>query len=356
MTDFIKTHPPTIEMWIEKYLNLDLQKLNNSELKKISQSILRLSDFYIDYPDSQTPWDQAWAELATLVYYFPLNRARNLGVIKRGLELGFFQDLTHVIDFGAGLGAATSALQDEQFSKALNNLRHFELIEKSPAAQKLLKNLGVNYPQSLWKNQIFDLELFKNKNQTTNSFASAETTLVVFSYSLTELTELPDWSMSAEALMILEPSTQQDGRRLLSLRQKLIDSGFNIWAPCTHQGCCPLIKHSQKDWCHDRFHLQRPDWFLKIEAELPFQNPTVTTSYLLARRKPLKKDFSKTIRTVGDVLKEKGKMRQMICRGESREFLSWLDRDGGCPQWPRGDLVPWPEHTETKGHEIRIKK
>jgi hypothetical protein len=58
-------------------------------------------------------------------------------------------------------------------------------------------------------------------------------------------------------------------------------------------------------------------------------------------------------RVIGDTLPERGKTRQMICRGPHREFLSWLHRFGEPPSLPRGALVRGIDTTEPKGGELR---
>ena len=69
---------------------------------------------------------------------------------------------------------------------------------------------------------------------------------------MTEIADLPQHWDEFEALMILEPATSQDGRKLLELRSQLIQKGYSIWAPCLHQLACPLLTKSKTDWCHDR--------------------------------------------------------------------------------------------------------
>jgi len=153
---------------------------------------------------------------------------------------------------------------------------------------------------------------------------------------------------------VIEPSTQDDGRRLMEVRQELIDKGFHIWAPCTHQGKCPLLTQSKKDWCHDRIHLNMPEWFLNIEKNLKFKNRTVTFSYLLARKTAASAVTS--ARVVGDMLEEKGKTKVMICKGEEREFLSWLHRDKLKMDIHRGQLIELDFPLEAKGSELLILK
>ena len=46
----------------------------------LAKAVVQLSDFYIQNPTGQTPWNEKWARAASLAYYFPLNYARNQAV------------------------------------------------------------------------------------------------------------------------------------------------------------------------------------------------------------------------------------------------------------------------------------
>lgn len=309
---------------------LDKLGLTLQQSHKLAEAIIKLSDFYIQNPNKETPWNDRWAQVAYLVYFHPLNIARNKLAIQRGKTVGFFAGLDHVLDFGAGLGSASQAL------KAETQLSQFNLIEPSHLCWKLLDNPWAYVSQY-------------EKSQLAHHH---DKTLSVFSYTLTELDSLPEWIFENEALMILEPATSQDGRQLLQIREALIAQEFYIWAPCTHQEACPLLTMSKTDWCHDRAHLRAPEWFRNIEKYLPFRNNTITTSYLLARKTRPQEKLSQ-VRLVGDHLNEKGKSRQMICRGPEREFLSWLHRQGTPPVYPRGELIDMPPVTVC-GRELRV--
>jgi ribosomal protein RSM22 (predicted rRNA methylase) len=289
------------------------------DFKHLAEDVLQLSDFYINNPDGETPWQKEWAQRANLVYFWPLNTLRLEKIIDDLNTQKFFAGLSELIDYGAGLGTATWALQNK-FAK-----KH--LVEKSSIPSKL-------FPEFNWQQQA----------------RPDHKSLTVFSYSLTELDQLPTWSLQSEALLIIEPSTQQDGRKLLELREKLIEQKYLMWSPCPHQGPCPLFTQSKTDWCHDRVHIQKPEWFEKIEKYLPIKNNTLTFSYLAARRTPPPE--RKWARLVGDQLVEKGKTRQMICRGSEREFLAWMHRDGDAPELSRGDRV-FIESFEKKSNELR---
>jgi hypothetical protein len=141
----------------------------------------------------------------------------------------------------------------------------------------------------------------------------------------------------------------------MELRTKLINAGYFMWAPCTHQLACPLLTLSKNDWCHDRALVEAPSWFSQVEQNLPMKNKTVTMSYLLARKTPPPDSIQTYGRLVGDSMEEKGKTRQLFCRGPEREFLTWMHKSIEPQTLPRGELVFQPSDAEKKSNEIRLK-
>jgi ribosomal protein RSM22 (predicted rRNA methylase) len=322
--------PPELEIKIDralrKHFNLNLQ-----ESKKLADAVKKLSDYFIDTPEGATPWKESWGQIAYLAYYLPLNHARVQAVAHEARARNFFAGLEEVVDFGAGFGTVSLALAD--------HFRRITLVEMEKEICSRFEFL--DSPDCTWLDRIDGLN-------------NPEKTLSVFSYSLTELAEIPAWAKKSEALMIIEPSTQQDGRKLMELRQKLITAGYSMWAPCTHQKACPLLTQSKTDWCHDRILFTMPKWFETLEQHLPMKNKSLTMSYLLARKTTAAALASSTARTVGDRMKEKGKDRQMFCRGEEREFLAWMHKHGVDQEIPRGVLVKVPELSVKVSNELRI--
>lgn len=90
-----------------------------------------------------------------------------------------------------------------------------------------------------------------------------------------------------------------------------------------------------------------------MEAILPMKNRTLTYSYLLVSRRVPHPSHRGWARVIGDTLKERGKTRQMICRGEKREFLSWLLKRGEPEEIPHGALIHGVDQAEVKGPELR---
>lgn len=310
-------------------------------VQKIAQSVMKLSDFYIAQPSAATPWDEEFCQIAYRNYYLPLNQLRCASVIQRGEQVGFFEGLSHFIDWGSGPGTASLALAADE--KIRPQIKSQTLFDHSPAVLKHFSDLHTQLVNAQTTGQL-----------RLKSVPHPQQTLLTFSYSLTELNEPPEGWNQFEALMILEPSTRDDGRKLLELREKIKAAGYSIWAPCTHQMACPLLTKSKHDWCHDRLVVDAPDWFMQLEQYLPMRNRTITTSYLLARRKPVPSHLSSKARLTGDSLEEKGKTRQLVCRSEAREFLTWMHKSIEPQTLNRGDLISLPADIEVKSNELRL--
>lgn len=330
------TYPPSFEASLSKAL--ESYNLSLKDSKALAKSVLALSDYFIQKPDAPTPWNETWAQVAYLCYYQPLNATRLLGLIEEANKRNFFSGIERVVDFGAGLATASLVLSENHSFK-------FHLVERALEPQKIIENYFPHFKPVEWL-----------RNFSAAKLQDPKKTLAVFSYSLTELSDIPEWAYQCEALMLVEPSTQQDGRKLLQLRQKLLDKGYHAWAPCTHEGPCPLLTQSKHDWCHDRVHFDAPEWFQKMEEQLPMKNRTLTMSYLLMRKTPAPQISASTARVVGDRLEEKGKDRQMICRGSEREFLAWMHKTGLRQEIPRGVLIEIPNETPKVSNELRVQK
>ncbi len=305
----------------------------------VARSINKLSEQYMQFgKDFSQIWQDDDLVQGYLSYYMPLNLLRIKAVLHECQRLGFFEGVTQLIDVGSGPGTFDFALSDTDIL-----LKKFTFVEKSVEAQdihkKITQKLKLDASQRKWQSTLPTID----RND-----------LVVLSYSLSELAQLPDAILRAEALIIVEPSTQTAARNLQKLRNSLIENGFHILAPCTHHEACPLLTHSKTDWCHQRIHIEQSNQIAQIEAYLPMKNQTLTYSYLCARKtQPIR---THRVRVIGDTLYEKGKVRQAICRGNDREFLAWLTRHGEPEPIARGALIDLPESFEKKGEEIREKK
>lgn len=310
---------------VDELLEREWRLLSENEKANLAESIVTLSNHFQDPSGLLTPWERAELEMAYRFYFFPLNLARGVSLFQ-SLEGLLTKPLKNLYDIGAGLG--NLAYLQRVFPRLLEG--PITSIERNPrpGAPPSLQNI----PQHLSEDSVGFF-----------SFSWVETK--------TPLEELKNF----KTLIFLEPSTSHVARRLMTLRQELIDAGFFALAPCTHNLACPLLIHSQKDWCHDRVHFEKPDWFMELENLLPMKNNSLTYTYLLMSKSLLFKTEGLT-RVIGDTLKEKGKTRQAICFDNERRFLSWLKRNHKeIPRIDHGKLISI-HGGEEKGSEIRVKE
>ncbi len=306
--------------------------------KSSERDVLKLSD-YFNKRQGATPWKQSGMSDAYMVYFFPLNYLRLQYVLSEAQRLQF--PMRSILDIGSGPGVAHAALLDLNFSG------EYHASEPSDIARELHMH---------WrKSQGEQKNIFIDSGKLSADQVRGKTLLL--SYVVNELDVFPEAWFEAESLIILEPSTRDQGRKLMELRAQLIDQGFSIWAPCTHQGLCPLLTESKNDWCHQRIHTERPEYLQKLEAKMQIRNDTLTFSYLLVSRKPAPQYSERTGRIIGDTLYENGKTRQAFCRSPKREFLTWMGKEAKkMDPWPRGLIFELPEDTVLKSNELRLSQ
>ncbi len=311
-------------------------EVNFSSPKKISEAIINLSNNYKnELSDHSNIWSNSNFVKAYITYFLPLNILRLTSVLNEVSNYIEFDVLSAVFDYGSGPG--TSHLSLKNINSEPHTIFNFD---KSKTALKIHES-WTNH-----KNIDFTSDISKWQNITPNSLA-------IFSYAYNELKDFPELISKHDHLLIVEPSNQLPARRLQKQRKKLNDMGYQIIAPCTHQKECPLLKHSKKDWCHNRVFTELPYWFADIEKFIPMKNSNITYSYLFVSKTITPKTSPNVGRVIGDTLKEKGKTRQAFCRNDEREFLSWLKKDGKPTELVRGHLYELKSDYEKKGNELR---
>jgi hypothetical protein len=303
---------------------------------KLAGDVVRLSDYYISKRGARTPWQEPTSLRAYAVYFLPLNVARLQAVWKEVQRFVGQQQINEIWDFGSGLGATHWMLEDQDWLSP----RKFVCIEADQKAHEYHWLLKSRYPCK-WKPE-FNLPVKPGPKS-----------LAVFSYSFLEMQDrLPPLEQFSH-LLIVEPSFRETGRALMNWRSRWIQGGFTPLAPCTHSLACPLLSHSDRDWCHHRIQFHASPRFAELQAHLPMKNHTLTFSYLLLSQHIESPSHRGSTRVIGDTLREKGKTRQQICRGPEREFLAWLTRDGEPSFIPHGALIPDLGPVELKSNEVR---
>lgn len=113
--------------------------------------------------------------------------------------------------------------------------------------------------------------------------------LVTVSYVLKELTAkdraavVTEAARAAQAVVIVEPGTPDGYARIIEARERLIEAGLRIAAPCPHSAACPIGPGT--DWCHFAARVSRSSLHRQVKGgSLPYEDEKF--SYITAVRFP----------------------------------------------------------------------
>ncbi len=162
----------------------------------------------------------------------------------------------------------------------------------------------------------------------------------------------------AGSLVVVEPALQDRTRRLHRTRDRLVDLGFTVFAPCLHAAPCPALTRDS-DWCHEHVPIDLPAWLVPIARAAGLRHEGLSYSYLVVRRDgvrlvdALSDPLSYRLRVVSDRIVSKGKCEAFLCgdfrgpdgrRQPARGRVVRLDRAASAANraWDtlaRGDVV-----------------
>ena len=167
----------------------------------------------------------------------PATYAAVSSVLEQTLD-NYNENLTSVIDVGAGTGAVVWAVNDVATSNAIKCFEREESMIN--IGKKLMKNTDLNDVR--WKR--FDI---------LQDAIQEKADLVITSYMINELPEKDRekaveklWNATNKLLVIIEPGTHAGFANILKIRKTLLKAGGYIVAPCCCLHECPIQKD---DWC-----------------------------------------------------------------------------------------------------------
>jgi hypothetical protein len=86
------------------------------------------------------------------------------------------------------------------------------------------------------------------------------------------------------------------------------------------------------------------------------KNGTLPCAWMMFRKTPPPTGVHGKARITGDLQEFKGYAKQLVCRGDKREFLSWQKKIFKTyPQMKRGELVTMKSDIAIKGQELRLE-
>jgi ribosomal protein RSM22 (predicted rRNA methylase) len=142
-------------------------------------------------------------------------------------------------------------------------------------------------------------------------------------------------------MVIIEPALRETARQLEQARDRLIERGWFVVAPCLWRGKCPALER-ERDWCHE----DRSD------------DETLKFAYLVLRRKGTWCDDPCQYRVVSAKMEEKGREKLWACGVRGRYLISRLDRhqsdtNSAWDEIRRGDVVAF-DGLEERGDGLRL--
>ncbi len=236
-----------------------------------------------------------------------------------------------MLDVGAGTGACGWAVCEKI------NLQQLICLEREP----MMRQIGQNLMQKsetpvLHKAQWFDGDLLKSA-----IFPSAD--LVTASYVLNELgsnalsVAEKLWKTTAQILLLIEPGTPKDFKQLLQIRDKLIEQGAYVVAPCPHIGKCPLVG---ENWCHFSARIERSRLHKLVKgADMGYEDEKYC--FMAFSRQPLQISYQRIL----DIPKiEKNQICAAVCTPQGK-YMNYsvsakdTEKYKKAKKWRWGDIL-----------------
>ena len=279
-----------------------IEKNNIKDLKKISESI---SSRYKD--ESGMGKRLITNELDALVYSavrMPATYSAIYTALEKTFEI-YDCKVDSVLDVGAGTGSGSWAIN------SLKDIKNITCLER----ESVMRNLGKKFMQGS------GIDVLKNAKWEEIDLIDSEfdysADLVICSYVLNELSEDNRkmvleklWKATNKILLIIEPGTPVGFEEIKILRDKLIEVGGNVIAPCPNIKKCPM---PENDWCHTTCRVSRTKIHKLLKnGDVPYEDEKF--SYIAVCKEKFEKD--NYVRVLRHPKIETGKITLKICSKE----------------------------------------
>lgn len=254
-----------------------------------------------------------------LKIHHPLNELERSGFIeKKNLR---------VLDLGCGTGTMILGTSFWFYERYPGNEINFTAWDRSELALRTMEKF---YQRFGWR---YPLQTFR-KDVESSAFDEASYDLITGGNILNELTGageerligILERSLISEGYVILiEPALKNSSRRLLQFRDRMLQRGWFVYAPCFTKNPCPALVHPD-DWCHHDVDWERPEFIAVIDEMIGHIRKSLKFTYLILSRQNghlsdfifSKRDFREQFRVVSEVFKEKGRRRIFLCNDLGR--------------------------------------
>jgi ribosomal protein RSM22 (predicted rRNA methylase) len=312
---------------------------------------------------------------AYLLYYMTTNMLKVIQPLRELALSGLFQgESLNILDLGTGTGAAVWGLFSYLNDTGKNIPLHITLtdsLDENLAESRNFAKYFIPFISPLDVHLSFEKYDLSIPNKISEQIKSkAPYHLIMMMNVLNELDEPQDKILLESimsllhdrgALLMIEPATRTESRRLLRFRDLAVSNGLTIYSPCTRQDGCPALI-SENDWCHSDVPWQRPAFIKAIDDLTGTLRLSLKSTYLILRKDgvTISNSLAKKnlYRVVSDGFDEKGRIRAYLCGEKGRDEYIINKRDlsesnQDFAEIERYDLVS-VEEIEEREHDIRI--
>ena len=292
---------------------------------------------------------------AYLLFYWPVSYAQGrqvLGELPRRPG--------SVLDLGSGPGPLAFAAMDA-------GAREVTAADRSKPALNLARALAVEAGSGLSTREWDPLK--------KGPLPEGQYDVVTFGHVLNELWGQDEGAVPPRAalleaalqkvrkggsVVVMEPALRDTSRRLLQVRDVMVQKGYAVRAPCMYRGPCPALEKGS-DWCHAERRWVMPRVVEEVARAAGLHKESLKMSYLvLAPQGEAWPELTpgRLFRVVSEPLEGKGRQRYMACGPEGRLGLAMQEKhrteaNERFFKLQRGDVVAVTE-TEPKGDGLAL--
>ncbi|HET9137088.1 MAG TPA: small ribosomal subunit Rsm22 family protein [Candidatus Kapabacteria bacterium] len=273
------------------------------------------------------------------LYYTTTNYLKIIPPLRELALSDFFDKPSlRILDLGTGTGAAIWGILDfletevqhpidlditavDSVAQNIKDIQrfHFQYLKHCTSIKSKLTTRVHDLETPISFEEKFDLIVMMN---TLNELSEeAEERL---------LTTFPTLLSNDGVVLMIEPATRKQSRRLLSFRDAAVKNAWTIYAPCTRQSNCPALENTD-NWCHSEYKWERLDFIRIIDEAGATLRLSLKSTYIIMNRhgQTLPNILGKQNlwRSVSERFDEKGRTRAILCGEPARAQFIMNKRD-----------------------------
>jgi predicted O-methyltransferase YrrM len=258
-------------------------KVSKHELAPFLSEIAAISASYLSHDVGSTlpsPIKSVRSAEGYALYYSVINAAKVLHLLP---NFAFDKDEISVLDLGSGPGTAGLALLT-----GLNKAIRLTCVEHSPHMRNVAERLLSRYNGAGTLTKLSMLPALPSRPNEPYDLVIAANVVAELDTAEGErmMRSLAEKTAPGGYLVVLEPGQQLHTRRLMHLRNNLLETSneFVPVFPCLRRDPCPMLAFSDTDWCHGTIEWSQPRLNAHLDDLLSFNKHRIKYSAFIFQR------------------------------------------------------------------------